>query len=628
MSFKVSRLISPSSFGGNESSAPTISGGGGSSSSSGPTGVYTNLSCSIITGSSGTFTSFRVGTVTGTTGSFGYIGANYLYAKGDSTKIVDIKNSLDVSVFNVDTSSTSTGVVNIQGNLNCNGIITFVDVERVDDGTVLSPAYSFSGDVDCGLYRIDTRNIGMSIGGVLQAHWTVTGLEGTTGSFNVVTGATGSFNIVTSQTGVFSNTVLSSIVTGTTGVFNGGTFNTLTSQTGVFSNTVSAPTGSFTTNVTSPLHTGTTGNFNGGTFNTLSSQTGVFSNTVLSALVTGTTGNFNGGTFNTLSSQTGVFSNTVSAPTGSFTTNVTSPLHTGTTGNFNGGTFNTLSSQTGVFSNTVSAPTGSFTTNVTSPLHTGTTGNFNGGTFNTLSSQTGVFSNTVSAPTGSFTTNITSPIHTGTTGSFTNVYTNYIEMNSTTQGMLLPRMTTAQRDAISPSVTGLVVMNTDTSLVNFYGSNWKHVGVVTYAGYIYPVAGNATGAYLWSNIEVGFGNCYKANQAVCTASTDVAQWFKIPFTGVYRVSVGSLVSNSGSSNFVMCTCRVYTAINGGGSNVFFQRKSVAPTDTTDNGMYFIIPASIAIAGYYIDINGISWQSATSFTYTALFRSEFVIECIG
>jgi hypothetical protein len=401
MSFKVSRLISPSSFGGNESGAPTISGGGGSSSSSGPTGVYTNLSCTILTGSSGTFTSFRVGTVTGTTGSFGYIGANYLYGKGDSTKIVDIKNSLDVSIFNVDTSSTSTGVVNIQGNLNCNGIITFVDVERVDDGTVLSPAYSFSGDTDCGLYRIDTRNIGMSIGGTMQAHWTVTGLEGTTGSFNMVTGATGSFNIVTSQTGVFSNTVNSVIFTGTTGVFNGGSFNTLSSQTGVFSNTVSAPTGSFTTNVTSPLHTGTTGNFNGGSFNTLASQTGVFSNTVLSSLVTGTTGNFNGGTFNTLASQTGVFSNTV-----------LSSIVTGTTGNFNGGSFNTLASQTGVFSNTVK-----------SALFTGTTG-----TYAYVSSMTGNFTSglivyngatnktTILSQSSATTTVFSLPVDNGTSG--------------------------------------------------------------------------------------------------------------------------------------------------------------------------------------------------------------------
>lgn len=48
------------------------------------------------------------------------------------------------------------------------------------------------------------------------------------------------------------------------------------------------------------------------------------------------------------------------------------------------------------------------------------------------------------------------------------------EVNSTTQGALLPRMTTAQRDAIATPATGLEIYNTDTDRKEFYnGSYWR-----------------------------------------------------------------------------------------------------------------------------------------------------------
>lgn len=42
-----------------------------------------------------------------------------------------------------------------------------------------------------------------------------------------------------------------------------------------------------------------------------------------------------------------------------------------------------------------------------------------------------------------------------------------IEYVSTTQGVLLPRMTTAQRDAIGTPATGLLIYNTTTNKLNF-----------------------------------------------------------------------------------------------------------------------------------------------------------------
>ena len=49
-----------------------------------------------------------------------------------------------------------------------------------------------------------------------------------------------------------------------------------------------------------------------------------------------------------------------------------------------------------------------------------------------------------------------------------------LELRTTTKGLLTPRMTTTQRDAISLPANGLVVYNTTTNQFNFYnGTAWS-----------------------------------------------------------------------------------------------------------------------------------------------------------
>lgn len=56
------------------------------------------------------------------------------------------------------------------------------------------------------------------------------------------------------------------------------------------------------------------------------------------------------------------------------------------------------------------------------------------------------------------------------------VATALLEMTSTTRGLLPPRMTGAQRDAIASPATGLVVYNTTTNKLNVYtGAAWQAV---------------------------------------------------------------------------------------------------------------------------------------------------------
>ena len=52
-----------------------------------------------------------------------------------------------------------------------------------------------------------------------------------------------------------------------------------------------------------------------------------------------------------------------------------------------------------------------------------------------------------------------------------------LELNSTTKGLLLPRMTAAQRTDISTPATGLLVYQTDstTGLYVYNGSAWDAV---------------------------------------------------------------------------------------------------------------------------------------------------------
>lgn len=49
-----------------------------------------------------------------------------------------------------------------------------------------------------------------------------------------------------------------------------------------------------------------------------------------------------------------------------------------------------------------------------------------------------------------------------------------LQVNSTTQGFLPPKMTTSQRNAINSPAAGLMIYNTDTNKINFHnGTEWR-----------------------------------------------------------------------------------------------------------------------------------------------------------
>lgn len=74
-----------------------------------------------------------------------------------------------------------------------------------------------------------------------------------------------------------------------------------------------------------------------------------------------------------------------------------------------------------------------------------------------------------------------------------------LDLTSTSKGFLEPRMTTAQRDAISTPATGLQVYNTDSNKLNYYnGSAWTEVGSGSGGGvnYITETDGSVIGSWV------------------------------------------------------------------------------------------------------------------------------------
>lgn len=58
-------------------------------------------------------------------------------------------------------------------------------------------------------------------------------------------------------------------------------------------------------------------------------------------------------------------------------------------------------------------------------------------------------------------------------GSFTPDNSSVLELQSVSRGLLIPRMTQTQRDAVASPVAGLMIYNTTTGLVEFYnGTSW------------------------------------------------------------------------------------------------------------------------------------------------------------
>ena len=106
-----------------------------------------------------------------------------------------------------------------------------------------------------------------------------------------------------------------------------------------------------------------------------------------------------------------------------------------------------------------------------------------------------------------------------------------LDITSTTKGLLIPRMTETQRDAISSPANGLMIYQTDGTVGFYYynGSSWAEVAATskTYSvnhfyaelgGYVIEVNSDGTHGLVVAMQDQGTSNWYEANDLLSNAS--------------------------------------------------------------------------------------------------------------
>jgi len=106
-----------------------------------------------------------------------------------------------------------------------------------------------------------------------------------------------------------------------------------------------------------------------------------------------------------------------------------------------------------------------------------------------------------------------------------------LDITSTTKGLLIPRMTETQRDAISPAATGLMIYQTDGTAGFYYynGSSWSEVAATskTYSvntfyaelgGYVIQISPNGKHGLVVAMQDQGTSTWYEANDLLSNPS--------------------------------------------------------------------------------------------------------------
>ena len=84
-----------------------------------------------------------------------------------------------------------------------------------------------------------------------------------------------------------------------------------------------------------------------------------------------------------------------------------------------------------------------------------------------------------------------------------------LQLDTTTQGLLPPRMTTAQRDAIDSPLDGLMIFNTTTGSINFYTTENGWIGIagsspkIIHNGLAYYETTSVGTGEIWLDRDVG-----------------------------------------------------------------------------------------------------------------------------
>lgn len=181
-----------------------------------------------------------------------------------------------------------------------------------------------------------------------------------------------------------------------------------------------------------------------------------------------------------------------------------------------------------------------------------------------------------------------------------------LDVSSTTKGVLFPRMTTAQRNAIASPAEGLMVYNTDCKDINFYnGTTWISMLLSS------PAALSATGI---------------------TSTQFTANWTNVPGATAYFIDVST---NSAFSSFVINNLNVgnVTTYNvtglSCGITYYYRVRAVSSCGTSSNSNTIVAATTlccgpvqrlVATAG---SPNSNSWETPYS-TFWHDSRRQYII----
>ena len=157
-----------------------------------------------------------------------------------------------------------------------------------------------------------------------------------------------------------------------------------------------------------------------------------------------------------------------------------------------------------------------------------------------------------------------------------------LQVDSTTQGVLVPRMTTTQRNAIVSPATGLMVYDTTLSSFYFYnGSSWASIGGGSGTSMLYSNVQSATSITAGSTVYGGF-----INGAYQTLANEYLRLIVMP-------------KNTIVSNFTVYAL----AQPATGSSVYTVRKN-----SVDTALVITIPAGSAAAFHTDTLTTVSFNA--------------------
>ena len=140
-----------------------------------------------------------------------------------------------------------------------------------------------------------------------------------------------------------------------------------------------------------------------------------------------------------------------------------------------------------------------------------------------------------------------------------------LDIVSTTGGLLVPRITETQRDAITSAATGLMIYQTDGTAGFYYynGSSWSEVGAIekTYTintfyaelgGYVIQISPSGTHGLVVAMQDQGTSNWYEADDLLSNASnhdTDGAKFldWRLPTKRELNLMYGVYTNGNGAN---------------------------------------------------------------------------------